>query len=186
MSACKLLRSQLDTRGNRCKGWAIGEKRGNKEYIPPIGWTGIGLKVIDEYENNKWIGMNNGPDEWCVAYHGVGRGQQSDKVKHITGLIYKGKQFNPGMNQVHKDCNDKFHSGQKVGVGVYCTPNIKTAEGYTGVSNINGKNYKTVLMVRVKPDSIRCCNKHDWAKDYWVVNGNTDEIRPYRILYKAI
>ena len=186
MSACKLSRTQLDPRGNRCIGWAVGEKRGNKEYIPPIGWTGIGLKVIDEYENNKWIGMNNGPDEWCVAYHGVGRGKQSDNVKHITGLIYKGKNFKPGMNQEHKNCNDKFHSGQKVGVGVYCTPNIKTAEGYTGVSNINGKNYKTVLMVRVNPSSIRCCDNHDWAKDYWVVSGNSDEIRPYRILYKAI
>ena len=38
-------------------------------------------------------------------------------------------------------------------------------------------------MVRVKPDAIRGCNC-PWAKDYWVVNGSTDEIRPYRILYK--
>ena len=37
-------------------------------------------------------------------------------------------------------------------------------------------------MVRVKPDAIRQCECY---KDYWVVNGTTDEIRPYRILYKA-
>ena len=187
MSACKLSKGQLDPRGNRCDGWAIGEKRGNKEYIPPIGWTGIGLKVIDKYENNKWIGMSNDPDEWCVAYHGVGYSQDSNTVKKITGLIYKGN-FKPGNRQVHEDCPDKFHSGKNVGVGVYCTPNIKIAEDYAGVSNINGKNYKTVLMVRVKPDSIRCCNnyKHQDAKDYWVVNGNNDEIRPYRILYKSV
>ena len=36
-------------------------------------------------------------------------------------------------------------------------------------------------MLRVKPSSIRGCID---AKDYWVVNGTTDEIRPYRILYK--
>ena len=46
---------------------------------------------------------------------------------------------------------------------------------------VNGKKYKTVLMVRVKPDAIRCSADQ---QDYWVVNGTTDEIRPYRILYK--
>ena len=38
-------------------------------------------------------------------------------------------------------------------------------------------------MVRVRPNAIRQCNC-GYAKDYWVVNGTTDEIRPYRILYK--
>ena len=86
-----------------------------------------------------------------------------------------------GANQVHKDCPDVFHKGQKVGEGVYCTPTISTAEGYSGVSNINGQNYKTVIMVRVNPKLIRHCTD---SGDYWVVNGTTDEIRPYRILYK--
>ena len=36
-------------------------------------------------------------------------------------------------------------------------------------------------MVRVKPEAIRGCED---SEDYWVVNGTTDEIRPYRILYK--
>jgi hypothetical protein len=40
-------------------------------------------------------------------------------------------------------------------------------------------------MVRVKPSIIRQCNC-DYAKDYWVVNGTKDEIRPYRILYKEV
>ena len=36
-------------------------------------------------------------------------------------------------------------------------------------------------MVRVKPNARRYCADQS---DYWVVNGTTDEIRPYRILYK--
>ena len=40
-------------------------------------------------------------------------------------------------------------------------------------------------MLRVKPEAIRCCSEHNFANDYWVVNGTNDEIRPYRILYKA-
>ena len=41
-------------------------------------------------------------------------------------------------------------------------------------------------MVRVKPDSIRHCDNCEESRElnYWVVNGTTDEIRPYRILYK--
>ena len=94
--------------------------------------------------------------------------------------------FKAGRRQAHKDCDDSFHPGQKVGEGVYCTPKIEIADGYAGTSEINGKCYKTVLMVRVKPEAIRNCASCSGANndDYWVVNGTTDEIRPYRILYK--
>ena len=175
----------LDSRGNRSEGWGIGEKRGNMEYDPPLGWIGIGLKVMDEYDDgdNTWIGMNNCEGEWCVAYHGVGR--YRDDVKNITGLIIKGQKqkFIIGECQAHRSCEDRFHKGKKVGEGAYCTPKIKTAEFYSGISTINGVDYKTVIMVRVKPEAIRSCED---AEDYWVVNGTSDEIRPYRILYKKV
>ena len=180
MKGCKLTKKELDPRGNRNDGWGVGEFRGGKPYNPPIGWNGIGLKVFDKYKNNTWLGMNNSKGEWCVAYHGVGSGQSSEKVKNITGLIYKGS-FKKGDRQVHSGCNNIYHYPKKVGDGVYCTPNIGTAEDYAGISEVNGKKYKTVLMVRVKPSAIRQCK---CIKDYWVVNGTTDEIRPYRILYK--
>ena len=38
-------------------------------------------------------------------------------------------------------------------------------------------------MVRVKPKAIRCPKT---MESYWIVNGTTDEIRPYRILYKEV
>ena len=188
MGGVKLSRNLLDPEGNRNSGWAVGEKRGGKDYEPPEGWNGIGLKVKGKYDNgdDTWIGMNNSPGEWCVAYHGVGSGQESDDVKHVVGIISKST-FKKGGRQAHADCPDQFHPGQKVGEGVYCTPTIKTAEDYAGISNINGINYKTVLMVRVKPDAIRHCDSCYYSKapfNYWVVNGTTDEIRPYRILYK--
>ena len=185
MGACKLSKNQLDPRGNRQSGWGVNEQRGNKPYYPPLNWTGIGLKVMDKYENNLWLGMNNSPGEWCVAYHGVGYGQSSEQVKKITGNIYKGS-FKSGWRQAHKNCPDKYHPGKKVGEGVYCTPHPETAEQYAGFSEINGKRYKTILMVRIKPEAIRNCDKHNDSKNdnYWVINGTTDEIRPYRILYK--
>jgi len=182
MGGVKLTRNQLDPRGNRSDCWAIGEKRGGIDYDPPKKWIGIGLKVIGKYDNgdDKWIGNCNGLGEWCVAYHGVGRAKSSDNVKRVIGEIYK-TAFKPGKGQVHKDHADVNHPGQKVGEGVYCTPLIKTAEGYAGISTINGVNYKTAFMLRVKPNARRFCTDQ---RDYWVVSGTTDEIRPYRILYK--
>ena len=182
MSICKLNKNQLDSRGNRCDGWGINEKRGNMDYYPPIGWIGIGLNVLDRYDDgdNTWIDMYNLEGEWCVAYHGVRNGVNS--VKDITGFIVKDG-LKSGKNQVHEGCEDKNHPGNLVGRGVYCTPNIETAEYYSSTIDINGKKYKTVFMVRVKPDAIRCC---ECEKDYWVINGTSDEIRPYRILYKEV
>ena len=115
----------------------------------------------------------------CISWSCCG--QSSENVKQITGMIYKGN-FKKGSRQAHKNCLDQYHEGKNVGEGVYCTPNIKTGERYAGISSINGKLYKTVLMVRVNPKSIRGCKCKD---DYWVVNGTDDEIRPYRILYKS-
>ena len=66
------------------------------------------------------------------------------------------------------------HEGEKVGEGVYCTPKIEKAEPYTGTTEINGKLYKTVLMVRVKPNKIRC---HEDKQDYWVVNGTIIKLK---------
>ena len=187
MGAIKLTPSQLDPKGNRKKGWARNKKRGGKDYYPPLGWNGIGLKVEDRYDNgdNTWLGAKNVPGEWCVAYHGVGNRQESDKVKNMIGEIIN-NEFKAGSGQKHKNCPDDFHPEKKVGEGVYCTPLITVAEKYAGKSNINGITYKTVLMVRVNPDALRHCKKclDSRTQKYWVVNGTNDEIRPYRILYK--
>jgi hypothetical protein len=166
LSGCKLSKGQLDARGNRIDGWGVNEKRGNKPYDPPLGWKGIGLRVVDKYDNgnNKWIGMDNSKDEWCVAY------------------LKFGKKLKLRKSQAHKDCPDKEQPRRKVGEGVCCTPFVNKASFDSEESKINGKNYKAVLMVRIKPDAIRSCKDQE---DYWV-NGTTDEIRPYRILYKEI
>ena len=187
VGGCKLKKGLLDPEGNRSSGWAVGECRRGKPYEPPLGWIGIGLKVKDKYGDNIWIGMDNSPGEWCVAYHGVANGQSSDNVKRVTGIIAK-TTFKKGGGQAHAFCPDQFHPGKSVGEGVYCTPTIETAgEQYAGISVINGVQYKTVLMVRVKPEAIRHCDQCSDSRapyNYWVVNGTTDEIRPYRILYK--
>lgn len=143
LKGCCLREDQLDYRGNRLSGWAENEIRGNKPYYPPIGWIGFGLKVKGKYENDLWMGNFNTPGEWCIAYHGVGRGRSSDEIKRIIGLIYKTR-FKPGPGQAHSHCSDIYREGAKVGVGVSISLKTKIAEDYAGISEINGKKYKSV------------------------------------------
>jgi hypothetical protein len=180
MSGCKLSKALLEPKGNKFNNdWGINELRGGKLYYPPLGWTGIGLKVVDEYNgDNDWIGMNNSEKEWCVAYKWIG--------KYNNNIIKNNAKINkiiPYSNQAHKDHDDQYHPKTKVGEGIFCTPNIKIAELFAEPLKINEKLYKIILMVRVNNNSIRGCKD---AKDYWVIKGSANDIRPYRILYKEI
>ncbi|CAG8582141.1 2356_t:CDS:2 [Funneliformis mosseae] len=52
--------------------------RGNFNYNRPYGWRRIALKVLDKFNDNSWLGVNNRvtsfdsvKDEWIVSYHGT-------------------------------------------------------------------------------------------------------------------
>ena len=185
LDGCELTESMLDYRGNnKDEGWAgEGEKRGGENYIPPKGWIGYGLKVLDEYENNKWLGMSNTKGEWCVAYHGVANCQLPKDVSRITGIIYK-EGFKPSTcGKATNDPNLRDPEGKPCGLGVYCSPDISYAENYAGKTEFNGKIYKCVLMLRINPQKIR--QSSSFPKEY-ILEPNIDEIRPYRILLKEV
>ena len=185
MEGCRLSSNMLDPRGNRKDGWGINEKRGGLDYIPPTnGWVGYGLKVWGKYDNgnNDWLSYNGNKNEWAIAYHGVGS-KLGCSVEQAAHNIIKGG-FKAGSGQAFQYDDDFMHPGQKVGVGVYCSPDPKVMEEYAKYSIINGgngKNYMVGFMMRVKPDKIRYSIKQN---DYWVLNGTTDEMRPYRIMIK--
>ena len=48
---------------------------------------------------------------------------------------------------------------------------------------IQGKKYKVGFMLRVKPDKIRFPSSQP---NFWVLNGDFSELRPYRLLIKKI
>ena len=87
------------------------------------------------------------------------------------------------IEQIYESDDDIRHRNQKVGVGVYCSPSLSVIDGYAGIMNVHGHNYKVAFMLRVKPDKIRIAKNNP---DYWVLNGTSDEIRPYRILIKNV
>ena len=167
--------------------WAHGENRGGRPYNPPDGWIGFGLNVLNKYDNgnNDWLACDGRPGEWCIAYHGACVHNTSEQIKQIIKPILENN-LKPGAGQAYSTYDDACHPGQKVGVGVYCTPNPNTADGYSGQIDVNGHRYKVAFMLRVKPDKIRYSNSRS---DYWVLNaGNGDfsEMRPYRFLIKKV
>ena len=62
----------FDAAGNRDPyQYSKNQKRGGEEYVPPWGWTGIGLNV---YRFEGWkvkCGNSGQKGEWSVAYHGT-------------------------------------------------------------------------------------------------------------------
>ena len=187
MSGCKIKSKMFDSRGNnKDGGWGINETRGGEPYIPPKGWIRYGLNVLGKYDkgNDDWLAYDNRPGEWCIAYHGVAQGQKSDDVKKVVGLIASNN-LKKGGGQFYKDSDDCRHKGQKVGEGVYCTPdpNVVINDSYAGIAEVNGERYYMAFMLRVNPGKIRCPVNE---KKYWVLNGTDDEIRPYGILIKKV
>ena len=187
LNGCRLTNYMFDSRGNNKEGgWGINETRGGEPYNPPEGWIRYGLNVVGKYDNGNddWLAFDNRKGEWCIAYHGVAQGTTSNDAKKVVGIIATSN-LKKGFSQIYKDYEDCRHKGQKVGEGVYCTPNpnVIIEDGLAGIATVNEESYYMALMLRVKPDKIRCAKEKE---DYWVLNGTNDEIRPYGILIKKV
>ena len=183
----------FDSRGDCVNNWETGRKNGPpgylKDYIPPIGWTGIGLKVLNLYDNgdNRWLGTTNHVGEWYIAYHGI------KTLNSIAGIIYNG--FRRGPYQACKNernlnpLNNNFY--QICGEGVYFIPDFNDVKQNTNILNYSGINFRVIFMCRINPYKVRIC-RYGNNKEAWIVNGDRlndtygkkydDEVRLYRIL----
>ena len=103
-----------------------------------------------------------------------------DKIKSIIKTIVHDN-LKPGAGQAYSYADDKRHPGKKCGNGVYITPKLNIACQYAGGITLGNKNYRLVIMVRVNPSFIR---EPDTMKDYWIVDGNGNQLRSYRLLIK--
>ncbi len=166
----------FDVRGNQSpNNYEKQGLRGGKIYKGPIGWTGHGLRVWSQYDggDNTWLGMTgDAPGEWCVAYHGTG-------IEFAKSIIIN--KLKVGQHQAYETDDDINHPGQKVGKGVYVTPEISIAESYAKNNIIQG--FMCVFMCRVNPKHVRIPKGQT---NYWVVSGTSNDIRPYRLLIKYV
>ena len=156
-------------------------KRGGEKYIPPYGWKGFALRVLNKFDNgdNSWLGTEGKKGEWAIAYHGIGKGNEFKKLLNIVLNNFKN-----GPRQFYKryiNVRDKNQS--LVGKGIYLAPDIDEAEKYSDKIQLGERKckYQFVIMCRVKPDKIRDPGIYPLN---WVVDDNYDCLRPYRILIK--
>ena len=194
MNICKIPPSFFSPQGN-CfdNSWRINGKNGPpeylKEYYPPLGWYGIGLKAWDLYDNkdNTWLGSSNKPGEWYIAYHPI------SSISSIMGILNNG--FRKGPFQECSDYDNinpltKNNYPQCL-EGVYFIPEIIETEKYAKQFNYLNYKLKLCFMCRINPYAVRICY-NDENKESWIVNGDIlndpngrkrdEEVRIYRIL----
>ena len=180
LEGCKLSPEIFDPKYDmRPQDWPKKpSQRANIKYYPPYNYTGFGLKVLGTYDNgdNTWIGMCNKDGEFAVAYHGIR--SNIEAVKNILNSYLKA-----GENQAYENDEDAIRPGEPCGRGVYVTPRIDIAEKYTKplYAGELDQNFRIVFQCRVNPKKIRQPKK---KPEYWILNGNGQEIRPYRLLVK--
>lgn len=119
--------------------------RGNPriKYALPIGWYRFGIRIRDEYINNK-IEMSN----WHVGYHGTNTKVVKSIVEHRR-IMFPGDILNDGtkLQIKHNNC---FGNEFKNSV-IYISPTIKYAQHYSYGGKFKGKEVKVVFQCRIKP-----------------------------------
>ena len=193
INGCKIPWNILDEKGDCIQGWRIKPKNGppgfQKPFNPPFGWTAIGLKVKDQYDNgnNDWLGRDHSRGEWYIGFHGT------KAIDSVHKIIIEG--FRRGERQDYKDSpnlnpltQDQYSTCD---VGVYFTTDINEAKTYTKTISYLGTNFRVIFMCRINPYKVRIAMNVN-NKEYWIVNGDDindqngrkrdDEVRAYRIL----
>ena len=178
--------SDFDPRYNRDYPQAQEEQRGGRPYYFPQGWYRHALKVEGKYTNDQvWLGMNNSPGEWLVAYHGTKAGvvkniiQTSLQHRFVTADACKAeaKQLRPSIPDVRGLYVATHCEG---GASCYTSPGFK-------IENPPGtiKTYYIAFQCRVENNKF---TEHRGPVTVGLALRVFDEkaIRPYGLLLKAI
>lgn len=167
-------------------------RRGGVLYREPKGWKTFAINTRQKYNDQNWLG------DWAVAYHGC-------PLKVVPKILETG--FRPGPLQGTKNCND-CRTGEEVGTGIFCSPNIAVCECYSNgeegknkgaactVRCTDGKKRKLFVAIQclVNPARIRRpirtfakCNDEEVmgvnGVFEWVIN-NPDDIRPVAVMVR--
>ena len=169
--------NDLDNRGNFLYPNTRRSKyRGKEVYFPPYGWIGIGLKVLEKYDNDNWLEDISQDSEWAVAYRSIALKNPKYMKMYLEDLIEKQSLKNANVI-LKKGLNDSRH-WKIIKSGIYMTPYIKIAEKYTQSISFDNKKYKVLLMAKVKISEIQ----QPKGSPFWLLND--EHIRIYRVLFK--
>ena len=124
-------------------------KQKKNDFIPQE-FDSIPYNVEGKYDNGNDFWNDDNNKEWIKAFHGTGRNCKNEyEIKEIVNSILQNG-FKNGFNNVHAFCEDKLHTGKRIGNGVYVTPNINIARNYAGSITLNGNKYLTLFLKKKK------------------------------------
>ena len=146
--------------------------RGKFVYHRPYGWYRFALNVLGKYGNNEWLGPNGirtetSTNEWPVSYHGT-------NMEGAEGITDEGYSIEKSKNFAY-------------GKGIYSSPDLSVAYGYSQQFYHNGHYHSIILQNRVNPDEAGGHLEIKNKGKYWICpkqdpkNGVYD-IRPYGVL----
>jgi hypothetical protein len=180
----QLQESDFEPRYNRDYPHAKVETRGGYPYYFPQGWYRHALKVIDKYPGDQvWLGMDNSPGEWAVAYHGT-------KSRGARGIVDQGLLHSFVSEDVCKNDAMQQYPWIPDVKGLYVATHCEGgASGYATsfkVKDSTGatKAYKVVFQCRVEPGKF---TEHKSPVKVGMAWRVFDEkaIRPYGLLLKV-
>lgn len=146
--------------------------RGKFEYHRPYGWYRYALKVTGKYENDSWLGpggirIETSPTEWPVSYHGT-------NMKNAKGIAKEGFSLEKSRRFLH-------------GKGIYSSPYIAVAQGYSQKFEHNGQSFEILLQNRTNPEEghlVVAKNGQYWISPKQDPSNSVYDIRPYGVLLK--
>lgn len=154
-------------------------ERGGVMYQEPVGWKKFAVRVKGKFDDgdNAWLCLDGRKGEWAVAYHGT-------NAAAMLNIISGGMRV--GERQAYKDFKDK-RTGEQIGCGIYCTPNVNTAAEFSPPVDIDGRSLQFVFQCRVRPEAIKRIHEEVGRESgaYWLINDPAD-IRPYGVLVRGL
>ena len=119
-------------------------KRGGEKYKPPYFWKGFALRVLNKFDNgdNIWLGNEGKENEWAISYHGIGKGNEFNKLLNIikenlkSGINTWKKYY---WHLLYNMFYQNFHISYKIG--------LREAEKYSEETIVGQSRVKFIIYV---------------------------------------
>ena len=181
---CKISKEKLDYKYNFITpNLSLNNRRGKEIYLPPYGWFGIGLNVINKYDkgNNDWLNVQDKSGKWAICYYFFDKNLSSDEIMVKLNKVIMNNELFLDKSQIKMNEYNTRAKLKRIGTGYYLSYDINIAEKYTGIIYFGNKKFKILLMAKVLIESI----KEPADKMFWIIS-KKEHIRIYRILLKEI
>ena len=144
--------------------------RGNFVYTRPCGWQRKAMKVVGEYEDDKWLGGGGirtatTPGEWPVSYHSAAASSREGNIAEVGSRESRGKSFD-------YDC------------GIFSTPLASVAARFAPTFEYSGQRYQVIFQNRINPETLQQINPSA-AEVFWA-SPKEEDVRPYNICLKKV